>query len=176
MRALILAACMLFVLLSTLGASASPPERLAHLAAASCFGEAGWRAEHSLDECRAILAVYDWRHEHRWGPRGIRMRTGIVRYSAAVRPEQRTRPWLLDLAAGRTPPPRWPESASWSRHRAAWLDTLALTRRWVDGANLGTPCMGAQHYGSARDGRPADGYVPVVCDVVVRNRFWEPAR
>lgn len=173
MRPLILTAAVLYVMLSTLGASASPADRLAHLAAASCVGEAGWNAP---DEHRAILQVYSWRYEHRWGPRGIRMRTGIVRYSAAVRPEQRRRPWLLDLALGRTPPPRWPESASWERHRGSWEEALALTRRWVDGEDLGTPCAGAEHYGSVRDGRPAPGYELVACDVPVRNQFWVRSR
>lgn len=135
------------------------------LAAASCFGEAGFRRDTSGPECVAILEVYQWRWHHRWNRHGMTLASGIRAYSAAVKPRPRhPRPWLLELAAGRVP-------LELHRHRAAWDRTLEIVRTWLRGEPQPNPCPGAEHYGSTRDGQP-EGTVEVCPDAGLRNRFW----
>jgi hypothetical protein len=102
-----------------------------------------------LDECRAVLGVYDYAYEARWRPRAPArvgrhqvMERGIRAFSAAVKPRSaHPRPWLLELAAtGRT-------RALRVVGREAFTRFLVVTRRWAQGEDVGTPCPGAIDYG-----------------------------
>jgi hypothetical protein len=98
-------------------------------------------------EQTARVAAYTYAYENRWRRRGTSMRSGIRAFSAAVKPRaSHPRPWLLELAdTGRTRRLR-------QEGRDAYSRMLDLSRRWVDGEDIGTPCEGSVDYGGPMDG------------------------
>lgn len=156
----------------------SAPQRVGETAASSlvlalarvCAGEAGWQVDSG--DCAAIVHVLS----RRAAARGLTLERMAQLYSGRhVGIEASPRPWVAHLTLDGAEPDEWPASASWPRHRDAWLEIVEHVRAVLRG-DVNDPCGGrSAHWGApyGADLRRAidAGWVREDCGRT-RNAFW----